>query len=525
MERYLIIHGHFYQPPRKNPWTGLLARQPSASPVDNWNERILNECYMPNTRVRLSPEERVNNYELISHNLGPTLSKWMAESNIEIYRKLIEADKRSQTAIALPYNHTILPLDSDFIRRLQIGWGIRHFKLNYKRSPEGMWLPECAISSGVVEELVKAGIKFIFLKPQQIKAVKRISGYHWYEAKENPVDIRRPYRIFSPSGHLDVFLSSQELAVDISFKKILDNPPEAAHKIEKSFGQKHSEDLVLSIVTDGETFGHHHKGADIGLARLIKHHLPEKKIKLTTPSRYLQDRNPEWEAVIEENSSWSCTHGLKRWEDDCGCGAEEGSDLKWRIPLRESIGWLGDKIRELFMDKSGKYFTVPPEEAALNFGDVISNYSMYDLFCRQYVKEEFKDSSEVKKIIVLIHFTCYMFTSCGWFFGDLKRLEPVQNLSAALRAIELVKELWSINLEGEFYRRLNRHRDVPYVWNRLVKERKKSPRDMARDFMDIHTYTGIEKNQRGYWFMEVVKDNSGKKVKIEHTRTGDKFIF
>ncbi|MGM0568821.1 MAG: DUF3536 domain-containing protein [Elusimicrobiota bacterium] len=524
MEKHLIIHGHFYQPPRRNPWTGVLGRQPGASPADNWNERILNECYMPNTEADLDGE-KVNNFELISHNVGATLSGWMAESNIDVYRKIISADKARQGAMALPYNHSILPLDSGFIRKLQVQWGIQHFEMNYGRKPSGMWLPECAVNSDVIGELIKGGIKFIYLSSSQAKEIKRIRGYQWYDVSDGSIELRRPYRVFAPEGHIDVFFSCQELAVDISFRKILDNPAAAADKIEKMFGHKRTEDLILSVVTDGETFGHHHKGAEMGLARLIKKELPERGIKSVMPHEFLNQKDPEWEARVKENSSWSCAHGVERWRDDCGCGAKDGGNLRWRKPLREAVDRLSRSVVDVFRDKGREFFSVPPEEASLNFGRVISNPGMLGDFHERFVKEEHKNSPRVNKSIELIHFTCYMLTSCAWFFDDLKRVEPVQNLSVALRAIELLRELWGVDMEEEFYGRLNKHEDVEYVWNKLVKSRVSKPESMAKDFMDIHLFTGIKKSHRGYWDMEIKENEGRKEVYMENIRSGEKNSF
>jgi len=75
---YICIHGHFYQPPRENPYLDTIERQPGATPFHDWNERIHHECYRPNAYARILDERgRViriaNNFEYISFNLGPTL--------------------------------------------------------------------------------------------------------------------------------------------------------------------------------------------------------------------------------------------------------------------------------------------------------------------------------------------------------------------------------------------------------------------------------------------------------------------
>ena len=521
-KKTVIIHGHFYQPPRINPWTGILNNQQTAYPADNWNQRIFYECYLPNTLARItSPvgiKEEVNNFELISFNIGPTLSTWMAENYNETYRKILEADKLHHNAIALPYNHTILPLDDEIISDVQIEWGIKEFQMRYGRYPSSMWLPECAVSYRVVEKLIDKGMKFLVLTRFQAKEIKRLHGKHWQDVSDGSLDVRRPYRLFTEAevGYIDVFFSHHELSMDISFNKVLNNTTECANRIEKVFGKKYSEDTLVTIVTDGETFGHHHSGGEKGLAYLLKYELPSRGINVSTFEKYLSEYPVEWEVKIKDNSSWSCAHGIERWRSDCGCGKEDGSDLKWRKPLRDAISFLGQKVIEFFDERAAKYFKVAKWDAVNNYGEVLSNISKLNNFHENFVAEEYKNSVEVNKVLQLIHFSFYSWTSCGWFFGALSRLEPIQNLSFALRAMELLKELWGADIENDFYNILNQHQDANYVWNNLVKNQRVSPEKLAQDFKEMYKNTGIEKNRLGDWFLEVV---DGGKVRMENLRT------
>ena len=136
----LIIHGHFYQPPRENPWTGVVEVEPSAAPFHDWNERINSECYQPNAHTSISDpatgEERtVNNYANISFNFGPTLLSWLKGNHPDTYASIIEADQQSAhkraghgNAIAQAYGHGILPLCNERDQRTQIRWGLADFR-------------------------------------------------------------------------------------------------------------------------------------------------------------------------------------------------------------------------------------------------------------------------------------------------------------------------------------------------------------------------------------------------------------
>src|ERR1700760_2490236 len=104
-QRYICIHGHFYQPPRENPWLEEVEQQDSAYPYHDWNERITAECYAPNAVARMLDGEGkivnlVNNYASISFNFGPTLLSWLQQKNLSVYQAILEADRLSRQRFA-----------------------------------------------------------------------------------------------------------------------------------------------------------------------------------------------------------------------------------------------------------------------------------------------------------------------------------------------------------------------------------------------------------------------------------------
>src|SRR3954469_11217800 len=135
-KRFVCIHGHFYQPPRENPWLETVETQDSAAPYHDWNERVCAECYATNGAARIVNKENqiariVNNYARISFDFGPTLLSWLKENAPRSYRNLLDGELRSckiyhghSSAMAQVYNHMMLPLPSRRDRITQVLWGI-----------------------------------------------------------------------------------------------------------------------------------------------------------------------------------------------------------------------------------------------------------------------------------------------------------------------------------------------------------------------------------------------------------------
>ncbi|MGH9584872.1 MAG: DUF3536 domain-containing protein, partial [Bryobacteraceae bacterium] len=360
--KYLCIHCHFYQPPRENPWLEQVELQDSAYPYHDWNERIAVECYSPNLAARILEEDRyiariVNNYARISFNFGPSLLSWIAEHVPETYRGILDADKQSQkrfsghgSALAQAYNHMILPLANSRDKKTQIRWGIEDFESRFGRRPEGMWLPEAAVDLESLDLLAQAGVTFVILAPHQAKAVRPLDGDQWQEMNGTTVDPTRPYLLMTPSGNtINLFFYDGPVSQAVAFERLLDNGEKFARRLLAGFSSARDWPQLMHIATDGETYGHHHKHGEMALAYALDYIETNDLAKITNYGEFLENNPPDWEAQIEENTSWSCMHGIERWRDDCGCNSGRlGWTQQWRKPLREALDWLRDTVSPRF---------------------------------------------------------------------------------------------------------------------------------------------------------------------------------
>lgn len=467
---YFTIHGHFYQPPRENPWTGIIENQPSASPFHDWNDRIAKECYSPNGASRLlTPsgriEDIVNNYEYMSFNMGPTLMSWIRKKTPETYRRIQEADRKSAerlnghgNAIAQVYNHLIMPLASPEDRITQIRWGIRDFEFHFNRKPEGMWLGETAINMDTIVDLIQEGIKFTILSPTQADSFKKIGEADWSDCSNTNIDTTRPYRIYPKDaggrslceGYLDVFFYNPGLSSAVGFEHLLRDANVFGKRIKDSFDTKKADPQLVNIGTDGESYGHHEPFGDMCAAWLYNRYAPENKMIPVNYGWFLEQFPPQFEVVLKnvqgEGSAWSCAHGVGRWIRDCGCstGGPPEWNQKWRGPLREAFDYLKKTADEFFVSEFPKYSSLNPWDARNLYIDVLidpqddirrQNFLIHIL--NNPGKKE--DSAAVMRLFEIQKLCMFSYTSCGWFFNDLEGLEPVQNMRYALRAIELFK--------------------------------------------------------------------------------------
>jgi alpha-amylase/alpha-mannosidase (GH57 family) len=467
MKKYLCIHGHFYQPPRENAWLEEIEIQDSASPFHDWNERITHECYRPNGTSRiLNGRNRiidiVNNYSKISFNFGPTLLSWMQQKAPEVYASVLEADKQSiknfdghGSAMAQVYNHIIMPLASKRDQTTQVKWGLEDFRSRFAREAEGMWLAETAVNVDTLEILAAHGIKFTVLAPRQALRYRKLGASSWTSG----VDSKRHYLCQLPSGNkITLFFYDGDRSQDVAFKGILKNGREFAEKLISSFDDR-SEPQLVHIATDGESYGHHHRHGDMALAFCCRHIETQGLAKLTNYSQYMHEIEATHEVEIVNDSSWSCYHGIERWRSNCGCGNESGFHQRWREPLRDSLNWLRDQLTAVYEEGLSMY-EVDPWYLRDQYIQVVLNrdQDFVDHFLSTHLGKKVTNAARTKviRLLEMQRHSLLMFTSCGWFFDEVSRIETVQILQYANRAIQLAEQVSDIKLEQEFIRMLRK---------------------------------------------------------------------
>ena len=471
MKRYVCIHGHFYQPPRENPWLETIEVQDSAYPYHDWNERVNAECYAPNAASRILDANGrilniVNNYSRISFNFGPTLLAWLEEKAPETYEAILEADRESArlfsghgSALAQCYNHMIMPLANAADRHTQTIWGLRDFEHRFGRRPEGMWLPETAVDVPTLEALAEQGIRFTILAPHQAARVRRIDGSRWKDVSGALIDPTRAYLQRLPSGRsIAIFFYDGPVSRAVAFEGLLKNGEHFARRL-LDIHHGRDEPQLAHIATDGETYGHHHRHGDMALAYALYHTQANGLATITNYAEFLERHPPRHEVEIFENTSWSCAHGIERWRSNCGChtGGEAGWTQEWREPLRAALDWLRDALIPLF-DEHGRRVFRDPWAARDDYIDIVLDRSPESLqrFFENHATHELSDRERVTalKLMELQRHAMLMYTSCGWFFNDLAGIETVQVIMYAGRAVQLAEELFGESFEVELLRRL-----------------------------------------------------------------------
>lgn len=474
-KRYVIIHGHFYQPPRENPWLDIIEKQDSAAPYHDWNERIYDQCYRPNATSRiLDPRGMIvdihNNYLHMSFNFGPTLFRWLEKNHPKIARRIVSADRESAlkfnkhgNALAQVYNHLIMPLASRRDQLTQIRWAKSFFRKRFRREPEGIWLAETAITMETVTCLIEEGIRFVVLSPTQAESFRSLDGSDkWASVDNGSIDTRRAYRIFprdrdggrAGDGNLDVFFFDEGLSREVSFGDLLINASTLGARIRSCYsdpGPHAPHDQAIVIATDGETFGHHKPFGDMCLAYFFSKVAPEMDIIPTNFGTFLEKCPPQHEVRLKnefgEGTAWSCQHGVGRWSRDCGCkaGGPLSWNQAWRAPLRKAFDMLQKRVDEAFVNNIGPL-------AADEGADAWKLRDRYMDFCDAPTIADFRASLEKEGLVrglsddqaMMIRRLCeaqkymlFSYTSCGWFFSDVSGIETVQNIEYAGRALGL----------------------------------------------------------------------------------------
>lgn len=524
--RSICIHGHFYQPPRENPWLEAVETQDSAAPYHDWNERITAECYGPNASSRiLDARDRiikiVNNYSSISFNFGPTLLSWMQERAPETYGAIVHADRLARerfghgSALAQAYNHLIMPLASPRDRRTQVRWGARDFEYRFGRKPAGMWLPETAVDVDSLEALAEEGIRFTILEPAQAARWRRIGEDDWTE-HAGAVDATMPYRCNLPSGKsIDLFFYDGPISRAVAFEHLLARGENLAHRLLGAFNDHLEHPQLVNIATDGETYGHHHRYGDMALAYALDYIHERTLARVTNYERFLDENPATHEVEIRERTAWSCSHGVGRWERDCGCnaGAPPGWNQQWREPLRAALDWLRDECAEIFETHGARllrdpwaardaYIDVVLDRSDDNVDDFLAKWTTGNPAC--------PDRHECLSSIELLEMqrnAMLMYTSCGWFFNDVSGIETVQVLQYAGRVIQLAEKISGRTLELEFLERVaaarsNRpeHGDARQIYERRVKPSRIDLRRVAAHYAVLSLFDGFAHEDRVYCY-------------------------
>ena len=567
----VTVHGHFYQPPRENPYLDAIERQASAEPAHDWNERIDNECYRPNAFARILNDRGevtgiVNNYEYMSFNIGPTLMSWLERYDAEVYQRILEADRKScqrlnghGNAIAQVYNHIIMPLANERDKYTQVRWGIADFRSRLNRDPEGMWLAETAVDYATLEVLVAEGIRFIVLAPSQAERCRPLIGQNqegepasnseWHEVGGGQIDPTRPYRCYvkpemrlladhqlSPlSSHhfgrrhfenseapapntpyIDIFFYDGPISRDMGFNEVLSSSNHLAGRLGQAVRGDHRPAQLICVATDGETFGHHKKGTEKCLAYAFTEEFPRRGWTVTNFAHYISQNPPAWEVELKPVTAWSCSHGVGRWQDDCGCGGGGEWNQKWRRPLRDTLNWLRDRLIPIY-EEAGRKLLRDPWKARDEYIEVIRDRSPanVDSFLERHQVRplDAKEQVDALRLLEMQRHTLLMFTSCGWFFEEISRPEGVQILRYAARALELAGEVTGVQLEKEFVAQLALvPSNVDYfktgaeVYRKLVVTAQISLRQVAAHYAISSLFAKYPREQRVYCYQALQED-------------------
>lgn len=468
---FLTIHGHFYQPPRENPWLEAIELQDSALPFHDWNERINKECYNPNSVSKIVDSRNrildvVNNYEYMSFNFGPTLLSWMEHFAPLTYERIIKADIESiaehnghGNAMAQVYNHIIMPLANEHDKETQIKWGIRDFEYRFGRKPEGMWLAETAVDDDTLRLLESNGIKFTVLSPYQADKFKQKGDRDWTDVSWGNIDPARSYRYYiksAPGKFIDLFFYDGAISRSVAFDELLKDGNKFIRRLKEGVSDCRNFPQLINIATDGESYGHHTKFGDMALSYVLKIRAKDEGFTITNYAEFLDKYRSDCEVEIKQASSWSCFHGVGRWKEDCGCstGGHPGWNQKWRKPLRQALDYLRDEFIEIFETEGKKYFINDVWETRNKYIDVILDRNEMNVkkFQQENFKSDLSDNDKVHamELLEIQRQELLMYTSCGWFFSEISGIETVQIMKYAARAMQLAAKFTDKNLEEKF---------------------------------------------------------------------------
>ena len=468
--RFVCVHGHFYQPPRENPWLDAIDPQPSAAPFHDWNARVAAECYAPNTAARILDEtgriqQIINNYAHMSFNVGPTLMRWLAQHDPTTYASIVAADKAGQLrfgghgpAMAQVYGHLIMPLATPRDRRTQVAWGVADFRHHYGRDPEGMWLAEAAVCTDTLEALAEYGIRYTVLAPHQAAAVRSLRGGDWVATSTTPLDTTMPYLVNLPSGRrIALFFYNGSVSQAIAFQGLLNSGEALAAGLLADVPAEGARPQLAHVATDGETYGHHHRHGEMALAYALQHIAQRGLARITVYGEFLALAPPTHEVQIVEQSSWSCAHGIERWRSDCGChtGGAAGWNQAWRAPLRAALDWVTHQIDTAWERAATRVFH-HPWQARDSYIALINDSSDASVARFMATHARTRAYYPALALLELQRQLMQSYTSCAWFFHDVTGIETVQVLRYAARTLQLANQTLGLDLEEGFHEQLEK---------------------------------------------------------------------
>lgn len=527
-EKFLTIHGHFYQPPRENPWLEAIELQDSALPFHDWNERINKECYNPNSVSKIVDSrnrilDMVNNYEHMSFNFGPTLLSWMEQFAPLTYERIIKADIESVeqhsghgNAMAQVYNHIIMPLANENDKQTQVKWGIRDFEYRFGRKPEGIWLAETAVDDDTLRVLEENGIKFTVLSPYQALKMRKEGDKDWTDVSWGNIDPARSYRYYiksAPGKYIDLFFYDGAISRSVAFDELLKDGNKFARRLKEGVSDCRDYPQLVNIATDGESYGHHTKFGDMALAYVLQIKAKEEGFTITNYAEYLDKYRSDYEVDIKQASSWSCFHGVGRWKEDCGCstGGHPGWNQKWRKPLREALDYLRDELAKVYDEEGAKYFNANPWDIRNKYINVILDRN--ELNIKKFQNENFLSNlSEEQKVkamelLEIQRQAMLMYTSCGWFFSEISGIETVQIMKYAARAMQLAANFTKKDLEKRFTEiladaksNIAEYGNGRDIFNNFVKPSIVTPKQIASLWALSSLYQDFEDEENVYCY-------------------------
>jgi alpha-amylase/alpha-mannosidase (GH57 family) len=528
VRKYVCLHGHFYQPPRENPWLEALEREESAQPYHDWNKRISDECYRANAASRLVDDENhivtlCNNYQSLSFNFGPTLLRWLEQHEPWVYDRVREADRESchrlqghGNAIAQVYNHVIMPLATRRDKLTQVRWGIRDFQHRFGRCPEGMWLAETAVDDETLGILAEEGIQYTILSPFQAARWRFLNMKEespWQNAQNGDIPPGRAYRYHCGNQRtIYLFFYDSNLSHGIAFGHLLENSTKLLRQMDASFqfgDLIDSEPWLVHAATDGETFGHHFQFGDMAIAATFNEIQETSDVEIINYGAFLASFPVRAQVEIRENTAWSCAHGLGRWQEDCGChvGGQPHWNQKWRAPLRGALNHLQDALSSHYEREMGQ-LSQDPWDTRDHYIDVLLDPDHHRAeFLDRYSRRSLNADEKCRFFQLLEMERCalFMFTSCGWFFDDIGGLETILILRYAARAIQLAEQTGAPPLEPSFFKILEKApSNVPEyenggdVYLRKVKPFVITPRHVAANHA-IQTFVDPLQSRNGLY--------------------------